>query len=79
MMDGAAMGLGAAEPRRKRRPPKRGNDDPSPSTPADDAPPPQSPNHDEWLIDEALVETFPASDPISPSAPKTSEGGPGPS
>jgi hypothetical protein len=23
--------------------------------------------HDEWLLDEALDETFPASDPISPS------------
>jgi hypothetical protein len=23
--------------------------------------------HDEWLLDEALAETFPASDPISPS------------
>jgi hypothetical protein len=29
--------------------------------------------HDEWLLDEALRETFPASDPISPAitpAPK---------
>jgi hypothetical protein len=25
--------------------------------------------HDEWLLDEALNETFPASDPISPSQP----------
>jgi hypothetical protein len=24
--------------------------------------------HDEWLLDEALGETFPASDPISPSS-----------
>jgi len=23
--------------------------------------------HDEWLLDEALAETFPASDPISPA------------
>ena len=23
--------------------------------------------HDEWLLDEALEETFPASDPIAPS------------
>jgi len=23
--------------------------------------------HDDWLLDEALLETFPASDPISPS------------
>jgi hypothetical protein len=27
----------------------------------------QSPVHDDWLLDEALLETFPASDPISPS------------
>ncbi len=26
-----------------------------------------SPAHDDWLLDEALTETFPASDPISPS------------
>ena len=26
-----------------------------------------SPLHDQWLLDEALAETFPASDPISPS------------
>ena len=28
----------------------------------------QSPTHDEWLLDEALAETFPASDPISPAS-----------
>ena len=27
----------------------------------------ESPLHDDWLLDEALAETFPASDPISPS------------
>ena len=27
-----------------------------------------SPLHDQWLLDEALTETFPASDPISPSS-----------
>jgi hypothetical protein len=27
----------------------------------------KSPLHDEWLLDEALTETFPASDPISPT------------
>jgi len=34
-------------------------------------PPPHTPEHDEWLLDEALIETFPASDPIavSPNAP----------
>lgn len=26
-----------------------------------------SPEHDEWLLDEALGETFPASDPICPA------------
>ena len=26
--------------------------------------------HQEWLIDEALRETFPASDPISPATPR---------
>ncbi len=26
-----------------------------------------SPGHDEWLLDEALAETFPASDPIAPA------------
>lgn len=31
----------------------------------------ESPSHDQWLLDEALAETFPASDPISPST-KTS-------
>ena len=31
-------------------------------------PPPHTPSHDEWLLDEALVETFPASDPIAVSA-----------
>ena len=28
-----------------------------------------SPAHDQWLLDEALAETFPASDPIPPSQP----------
>jgi hypothetical protein len=34
-------------------------------------PPPHTPEHDEWLLDEALMETFPASDPIavSPNSP----------
>jgi hypothetical protein len=29
-----------------------------------------SPSHDQWLLDEALSETFPASDPISPATEK---------
>ncbi len=28
---------------------------------------PGHPNHEEWLIDESVEETFPASDPISPA------------
>jgi hypothetical protein len=36
---------------------------------------PHSPEHDEWLLDEALIETFPASDPIavSPNSPETDD------
>jgi len=34
-----------------------------------------SPAHDQWLLDEALDETFPASDPISPSSGKDSRPG----
>ncbi len=30
-----------------------------------DLPQPHTPEHDEWLLDEALGETFPASDPIA--------------
>lgn len=30
-------------------------------------PPADSPRHDEGLLDQALAETFPASDPISPA------------
>ena len=26
-------------------------------------------DHEEWLLDESLVETFPASDPIAPALP----------
>ncbi|HWA13446.1 MAG TPA: hypothetical protein VHA15_10170 [Burkholderiales bacterium] len=33
---------------------------------------PGAPGHDEWLIDEAVEETFPASDPIAPSQPANS-------
>jgi hypothetical protein len=28
---------------------------------------PQAPAHGDWLLDESLRETFPASDPISPA------------
>ena len=27
-------------------------------------------DHEEWLLDESLVETFPASDPIAPAGPR---------
>ena len=33
---------------------------------------PASPEHDEWAIDEALQETFPASDPPLPMRPGSS-------
>jgi hypothetical protein len=33
---------------------------------------PASPEHDEWVMDEALQETFPASDPPSPVRPGSS-------
>jgi len=40
-----------------------------------DRPPPKARAHDEALLDEALKETFPASDPIavSPSSPTPGE------
>ena len=40
-----------------------------------DRPPPKAREHDEALLDEALMETFPASDPIavSPSSPAPDE------
>ena len=43
--------------------------------PAKDAKAPPEPgssrqsDHEEWLLDESLVETFPASDPIAPAVP----------
>jgi hypothetical protein len=48
---------------------------PSPDATVDptrpDTPIPISPaRHDDWLLDEALRETFPASDPISPARPR---------
>ncbi len=32
-------------------------------------------DHDEWLIDESVEETFPASDPTLPSRPGSTIGG----
>jgi hypothetical protein len=37
-----------------------------PETPIPTSPP----RHEDWLLDEALRETFPASDPISPAKPR---------
>jgi hypothetical protein len=35
-----------------------------------DAPPkPGEPGHDEWLLDESVEESFPASDPVAPARP----------
>ena len=38
-------------------------------------PPPHTPHHDEWLLDESLVEAFNGTDPIavSPNAPTPDE------
>jgi hypothetical protein len=30
---------------------------------------PGQPNHDEWLLDESVEESFPASDPVAPARP----------
>ena len=44
-----------------------------PEQPAPEHPSPSSvpgaPDHDEWLLDEAIEETFPASDPPTPQRP----------
>jgi len=48
-------------------------DSPAPFSPAEsEAEDTHSPAHDDWLLDEALLETFPASDPISPACPDDS-------
>jgi hypothetical protein len=44
-------------------------DSPGPPSPAG-AEDTRSPAHEDWLLDEALLETFPASDPISPACPE---------
>jgi hypothetical protein len=52
--------------------------EPAPAQPMTDKPTsdpgpgadPAAPAHDDWLLDESLRETFPASDPISPDAGK---------
>ena len=37
-------------------------------------PPPGTPEHEEWLVDEALDESFPASDPPEPAQPGSTPG-----
>ena len=39
----------------------------NPAPPSDAAASRAESRHEEWLLDEALKETFPASDPISPA------------
>lgn len=39
---------------------------------------PAAPAHDDWLLDESLRETFPASDPIAPAAERRRGGDPAP-
>jgi hypothetical protein len=44
----------------------------TPRKPAEGPDPPSkpgAPGHDEWLVDESIEETFPASDSIAPSGP----------
>lgn len=36
-------------------------------------PPKGTPEHEEWLLDEASEESFPASDPSSPARPGSTE------
>lgn len=45
--------------------------DPHPTLPRSrkPEPPPGTPEHEEWLLDEAGEESFPASDPSAPSNP----------
>ena len=35
---------------------------------------PGQPGHDEWLLDESIEESFPASDPVTPSRPGSTLG-----
>jgi hypothetical protein len=58
VIDGAALSLGFGERKPMRRAARK---------PEREAADTRSPQHDEWLLDEALAETFPACDPISPS------------
>jgi hypothetical protein len=40
-----------------------------PKRPRKPEPPPNTPEHKEWLLDEAVEESFPASDPPAPANP----------
>jgi hypothetical protein len=51
------------------RPARSGNIGADVESPAAD---PRAPDHDEWLLDEAIEETFPASDPPTPVRPGSS-------
>ncbi len=50
--------------------------DPHPTLPPSKRPPPPkgTPEHEEWLLDEASEESFPASDPPSPALPDATHG-----
>jgi hypothetical protein len=54
------------EPREGPAPTQPRTDKPA-AEPGPDASP-AAPQHEDWLLDESLRETFPASDPISPAA-----------
>ncbi len=40
-----------------------------PTTPRKPMPPAGTPAHEEWVLDEAVDESFPASDPPAPAQP----------
>ena len=61
----------AESPKQKQRHDTGAPADPA-AAPANE--PVGAPEHDQWLLDEALAETFPASDPISPSVKKPPAG-----
>ena len=42
-----------------------------PKTPRKPEPPPGTPEHEEWLLDEAVEDSFPASDPPAPQHPSS--------
>jgi hypothetical protein len=59
----------------KQPPPAPGLPAKSLKVTANELPPAHTPHHDEWLLDEALADTFPGTDPIAvaPNAPTTDE------